>query len=109
MSWPRAVRNSIRRSTEKLPDCCLNAQYRASLRLSESSTLDEPIDLQREAGLEPLTLRPGLVPQLLLEGHHPLAQTGRGQPSLGIVQAGRQDPARMATVTTSGPIAVPTP
>src|ERR1700730_5984803 len=36
-----------------------DAQYPASLRLRKSSILDEPIDLQREAGLEPLTLGVG--------------------------------------------------
>src|SRR5260370_35668945 len=33
-----------------------NAQYRAGLRLREFSVLDEPVDLQREAGLELLTV-----------------------------------------------------
>src|SRR5216684_3508709 len=36
-----------------------DAQYCASLRLCESSNLDNPVDLEREAGLELLTLGVG--------------------------------------------------
>ena len=36
-----------------------DAQYCASLRLRESSNLDNPVDLEREAGLELLTLGVG--------------------------------------------------
>jgi len=36
-----------------------DAQYRASLGLRESSILDQPVDLQREAGLELFALGVG--------------------------------------------------